>query len=90
MDMNAELRRTRGLLFGLLNNYSPTWRYEMGRVGYECSFCGVLIRGSADFDKPELHRDDCSYIAANALRFEPNPLRNSLVSVLKGDQALCE
>lgn len=86
----AESSSARGLLLGLLNSYIPTWRYEMGRVGYECSFCGALIEHGGDFTKPELHRDDCAYIAANALRFQPNPLKGSLVAILKGDQAPCE
>ena len=64
----TSLRDVRVLLFALLDNYSPAWYYQMGKAGYECSFCQEVIKESGSFNRPELHAEDCPYIAAVALR----------------------
>ena len=71
----GELREARVLLFGLLDNYSPTWHNVMGKVGHECSFCHALIRMSGDFHKTEFHKPGCAYIKGNELRFKALPSR---------------
>jgi len=51
------------ILCEMLEDYKPTWRYEMGYpTGYECSFCQFVIR--SEFNNPDKHGDDCPLAAA--------------------------
>lgn len=52
------------LLTDLITNYTPTWHFSMGKVGFECNFCLRLIANRTDFNNALLHTHDCAYIAA--------------------------
>ena len=53
------------ILHEMLENYTPTWRYEMGYpTGYECSFCQAVISGNSKFNDPDEHGEDCPLAAA--------------------------
>jgi len=48
----------------LIAYYRPSWHYQMGKVGYECSWCSAIIRYESDFDDPDQHSPDCEFIKA--------------------------
>lgn len=50
----------------LVHSYHPKWHYEMGKVGYECDYCGAVIRSNADSARASHHREDCVWIRARA------------------------
>lgn len=54
------------LLRRLLAAYRPAWWYMMGKEGYECNFCGGMVRERRDFNKADAHRPDCVYIQAQS------------------------
>lgn len=54
------------LLRRLLAAYRPAWWYMMGKEGYECNFCGIMVRERRDFNMADAHRPDCVYIQAQS------------------------
>ena len=64
-----ELQATRALFFDLIHNCNPTWHNQMGKVGYECSWCGSVVQHLDDFIKENEHRFDCEYIVARKLAY---------------------
>lgn len=54
----------RRLLVELIARYRAPWYYQTGKNGYECSFCGTMIRYATGLTNALNHAPDCPYPAA--------------------------
>ena len=47
------------LLVRLIRDYQPTWFFQMGKTGYECSFCRALFDNVSHMHQHEGHAEGC-------------------------------
>ena len=55
----ALLTERNELLVRLIREYRATWFYQMGKTGYECSFCRAMFEYASHMHQHEGHEECC-------------------------------